>query len=302
MRAGEGEERRSQPISLAASVLLVVCCGIWGVNQVAIKVANEAIPPVLQATIRSLLASLLLIGLMLWRGQTIWRRDGTLIWGLSAATLFGLEFVALYIGLERTTASRGVVLLYCQPIAVAVGVHFFAKGDRLSRVKALGLAAAFLGVCLAMVGRGAGAGQGSLEGDVLCFLGGLAWAGTVILVKAGPLAREPAERVLLYQLAGSLPVLALFTFIRGERLHAWPEPMPLLAFAFTVVVVSFASYLAYFWLLSRYQASRVTAFTFLVPVFGVAAGALLLNEPLSGTLMVALALVAAGIFLVNRPG
>ncbi|KAB2850489.1 MAG: DMT family transporter [Hyphomicrobiaceae bacterium] len=216
-----------------------------------------------------------------------------------AALLFGLEFVALYIGLNLTSASRGVVLLYVQPIVVALGVHFFDRGDRLTALKTIGLTAAFAGVGLAMLSRGAHSG-GSFWGDFLCFASGVGWGLTVVVIKAGPLATAAAERVLLYQLAGSIPVLALFSIALGERLEAWPAALPLSAFLFTTFVVSFASYLAYFWLLNRYQASRVAAFTFLVPVLGVAFGAMLLDEPLSALLLSSLALVAAGIYLVNR--
>lgn len=285
-------------IGLGATVLLLVCCAIWGFNQVAIKVANQGFPPVMQAAGRSVLASGLLVLYMRLRGQRVFVRDGTLGWGALASFLFGLEFVALYIGLNLTAASRGVLLLYVQPIVVALGVHFFAKGDRLTATKTGGLVAAFVGVGMALLSRSAGGG--SLLGDLLCFAAGVGWGLTIVVIKAGPLASIPAERVLLYQLAGSIPVLTVFSWGLGERLDAWPGAWPLAAFLFTTIVVSFASYLAYFWLLTRYQASRVSAFTFLVPVLGVAFGAILLHEPISALLLVSLALVTGGIYLVNR--
>ncbi len=86
--------RATGGIGRAAGILLVVCCMVWGVNQVAIKIANEGFPPVLQATIRSVLATLLLLGFMRARGISPWQRDGTLAWGLMVGTLFELEFVA----------------------------------------------------------------------------------------------------------------------------------------------------------------------------------------------------------------
>ena len=286
-------------LGIGATVLLLACCAIWGFNQVAIKVANEGFPPVMQAAGRSVLAGGLLVLYMRLRGKPILVRDGTFGWGMLAAVLFGLEFVALYIGLKLTSASRGVLLLYVQPLVVALGVHFFAKGDRLTAVKTAGLAAAFAGVGLALLSRGAGAG-GSLLGDLLCFTAGIGWGLTIVVIKAGPLTSISAERMLLYQLAGSIPVLVLFSWALGERLDTWPAALPLSAFLFTTFVVSFASYLAYFWLLTRHQASRVAAFTFLVPVLGVCFGAMLLDEPVSALLLSSLALVTAGIYLVNR--
>ena len=76
----------------------------------------------------------------------------------------------------------------------------------------------------------------------------------------------------------------------------------LLAFAYTVVVVAFVSYIAWFWLVRNYPPTRVTAFTFLSPVFGVVAGNLMLGEAFTPSLAVALVLIAFGIYLVNRPG
>ena len=70
--------------------------------------------------------------------------------------------------------------------------------------------------------------------------------------------------------------------------------------AFQTIVVTFASYLTWFWLIRHYPATRLSAFTLLTPVFGLLFGALLLGEPVTARLLVALAAVAGGIALVNR--
>jgi drug/metabolite transporter (DMT)-like permease len=67
------------------------------------------------------------------------------------------------------------------------------------------------------------------------------------------------------------------------------------------VGVAFITYLAWFWLVRRYPASRLASFTFLTPLFGVLAGGVLLNEPITNMLLLALVLVGTGIYLVNRP-
>ena len=81
-----------------------------------------------------------------------------------------------------------------------------------------------------------------------------------------------------------------------------PTPVVVAALLYQAVVVAFASYLAWFWLLTRYPAAELSAFSFFTPLFGMAAGALVLGEPVGPPLAVAMALVAAGIYLVNsRP-
>jgi len=64
--------------------------------------------------------------------------------------------------------------------------------------------------------------------------------------------------------------------------------------------VTFMSYLLWFWLLTRYPATQVQAFVFLSPVFGTGLAALLLNEPVGPRLLIGLAGVAVGIYLVSR--
>jgi drug/metabolite transporter (DMT)-like permease len=282
----------------ATMVLLSLC---WGLNQVAMKVANAGISPILQAGLRSVGAVVLLLLWAQLRGIRLGARDGTLGSGVLVGLLFALEFVLLYAGLTFTDASRGVVFLYVTPFFVAVGAHLFVPGDRLTRPKLLGLVAAFAGIVLAFGQSLARPAEGALVGDLLCLGAALFWAATSILIKVSPLLRAPAEKTLLYQLGVSAVVLPAASLLAGERGIFAPTPLVLGALAYQIVVVAFASYVAWFWLLTRYPASRLAAFSFLTPIFGVAAGGLLLGEPVGPALLGAVALIAAGIWLVNRP-
>src|SRR5690349_24555946 len=107
--------------------------------------------------------------------------------------------------------------------------------------------------------------------------------------------------MLVYQLGVSALVLPAVSLLLGEPGFVRPSPLVLLSLAYQIAVVAFASYVAWFWLVSRYPASRLAAFSFLTPLFGVAFGGLLLGEPVGPVLLLAVALIAAGIYLVNRP-
>jgi len=96
-------------------------------------------------------------------------------------------------------------------------------------------------------------------------------------------------------------VLPPVSYLMGEPGIMELSAPVLLAFAYTFTVVAFASYIAWFWLVRNYPPTRVSAFTFLSPVFGVMAGNLMLAEPFTPSLAAALALIAFGIYLVNRP-
>lgn len=288
----------------AAIALMLLLAAFWGLNLTAMKVTSEGIPPILQAGLRSLVAACVvpLLCRPLGLGFGDWRRDGTLPAGIAAGTVFAVEFVALYVGLAMTTASRAVIFLYGAPFWVALGTHYLVPGDRLTRAKAIGLAVAFGGLVLAFAdGLRAPAGPDALLGDLLCLIGGMLWAATTVMVKATALRRGPPALVLQYQLVVSVPILLLASPLLGEAWVIHPTPLVVGGFLYQAVAIAGVSYLAWFWLVSRHSASRLAAFSVLTPVFGVLAGALLLEEPLGGGFLLAVALVAAGLWLVNRP-
>jgi drug/metabolite transporter (DMT)-like permease len=288
-------------LDAAALVAIIGCCAAWGVNQVAIKVANTGISPILQVGLRSALAGVLVLAWARARGVRLFDRDGTLWWGLGAGLLFGTEFVVMYLGLVHTTASRGIVLLYLAPFVVAFGAHYLIPGDRLTLPKIAGLTAALAGLVVAMSEGFAEPGRPTLAGDLLSLLAAVMWGATTVFIRATPLKRASPEKTLLYQLAATAVILPPLSSFMGEPGITELSPPVLWAFAYTVVVVAFASYVAWFWLVRNYPPTRVSAFTFLSPVFGVMAGNLVLGEAFTPSLAAALALIAFGIYLVNRP-
>jgi drug/metabolite transporter (DMT)-like permease len=293
--------RTADRLDVRAVLILTACCACWGVNQVAIKVANSGISPVLQVGLRSLLAGVLVFAWARARGIKLFERDGTLWPGISAGILFGLEFLILYVGLEHTTASRGVVFLYLSPFVVAFGAHYLIPGDRLTVAKLLGLTAAMLGLMVAMGEGLAAPGRPTLMGDLLMLLAAVVWGATTVLIRVTSLRSAAPEKTLLYQLAVSGILLPPASWLLGEPGIVNLSAPVLIAFAYTFIVVAFVSYIAWFWLVRTYPPTRVTAFTFLSPVFGVLAGNIMLGEAFTPSLAAALALVAFGIYLVNRP-
>jgi drug/metabolite transporter (DMT)-like permease len=291
---------RRERIDPLAAGLLMACCVAWGANQVAIKVSLRGLSPVLGAGLRSLVAGGLLL-LWCWaRGQRPVQRDGTARYGALIGVMFAAEFALLYAGLRFTTASRSVIFIYAAPFFVAIGAHYLVPGERLTRLRGLGLALAFAGLCLAFADGLRLPTPRQLVGDALELLAGLLWAATTVVVKMRGEPRPSPERTLLYQLGVSGVLLTAVGAVAGDRPIDGVTPLVVAAFAYQAVVVAFASYLVWFWLLARYPASGVASFAFWTPLFGVLAGALLLGERLTGGLGIAAALVAAGIVLVTR--
>jgi drug/metabolite transporter (DMT)-like permease len=279
---------------------MVLLCTVWGFNQVAAKVANESISPLLQAGLRSAGATVLLWIWCAVRGIPLFSRDGSLKAGLLAGLLFAAEFGIIFYGLQFTTASRGILFLYTSPFIVAAGLHWLVPAERLHLPQILGLLCAFVGVFAAFAEGAASGGAQTWLGDLLLLLGAAAWGATTVVVRASVLIRIPAAKTLFYQLAVSAVVLPLTSWLVGEPGFTHPTALGLGLLAWQMVAVAFASYLAWFWLITYYPAMRLAAFSFLSPLFGMVFGAVLLNEHITPLLIVALALVAAGLWLVNR--
>ena len=289
-----------RPLSPGAAALMLMLCLSWGFNQIAVKLALPDIPPMLQATFRSAGALPVLLLIARLRGVRLFERDGTLGAGLFAGLLFGLEFVLIFRGLKLTSASRAVVFLYTAPFFVALGSYQFL-GERLRASQWGGLGLSFAGVALAIGVPQANVDADVLLGDLMIVGGGALWAATTLVVKATPLLRAPPEKALGYQVALSVPILALAAWISGETMTRVPGPLALSLMAYQAFWVVGLTFLIWFSLVKSYSASKLSAFTFITPLFGVIASYFIMHDTLTPVFGAAALLVIAGLYLVNRP-
>jgi drug/metabolite transporter (DMT)-like permease len=260
-----------------------------------VKATAGEISFVMQAALRSILAMLCLVVWARLRGIALFNRDGTLAAGLAAGALFAGEFVFIYGGLAYTNASRMSVFIYLTPALTALGLHFVVHAERLAPRQWLGVAAAFGGIFLAFA-DGFFSAQRTWLGDLCGVIAALLWSSTAVLIRATRLSHATATKTLFYQLAVSAAVLPLASLAMGERGMVSFSAAAAASLVYQGAIVAFASYLAWFWLLTRYLA----VLSFLTPIFGVLCGVVFLREPLTGYFAVAALLVAAGIVLVNR--
>jgi drug/metabolite transporter (DMT)-like permease len=291
----------SGPLSPGAIALMLMLCFSWGFTQIAVKLALPDIPPILQATIRSMgaLPVLLIVGWL--RGVKFFERDGTLAAGLFAGLLFSFEFVLIFRGLLLTPASRAVVFLYTAPFFVALG-SYQVLGERLSLSQWAGLGLSFLGVALAIGVPQADVDAKVLLGDLMVVGGGALWAATTIIAKGTRLRFAAPEKALGYQVALSIPILGLAAWLSGETLTRFPGPLALSLMAYQAIWVVGTTFTLWFALVKTYSASKLSAFNFITPLFGVLASYLIMHDALTPVFGAAAVLVMAGLYLVNRPG
>jgi drug/metabolite transporter (DMT)-like permease len=270
--------------------------------MVSIKFSNVGVPPLVAATVRNATAALCLWGLAIAMGRSVWMKGVDLRHGIIIGILFGLDFLFLYWGTAYTVASRAIIFLYTHSIWAAIGAHFFLKGDRLTPIKTSGLVLAFVGVVSVF-----GVKSGKLPpnywiGDLLEVLAALFWAATTVYIKRVASVRSIDHyQTLFSQLFYSIPVLGV-----GWLMLDLGKPIVLTApvmgaLFYQSLLVAFFSYLLWFWMIHTYAVSRLAAFIFLAPLFGVLLGGILQGDPLPLQLWIGLACVAGGIYLVNRP-
>lgn len=285
-----------------AGGLMVGLCMIWGMQQVVLKGAADDVAPMLMLALRSGIAAVLVAMLMLWRRDGLGVSAGNWRPGLVVGSLFALEFMLVGEGLRHTNASHMVIFLYTAPIFAALGLHWQLPAERLRPLQWLGIGIAFMGIVVSFAGRASGAEAADagrqLYGDILGILGAMAWGATTVVVRSSRLSNAPVTQTLFYQLLGGFVLLILACAVSGQ-LGFNPTPIAVGGLIFQAVLVSFVSFLAWFWLLRNYLASRLGVLSFMTPMFGILFGVVLLGEPLEANFVLGSLLVLCGIVLVS---
>jgi drug/metabolite transporter (DMT)-like permease len=291
---------RKDHLDTLAISLLLICCLFWGLQQILIKTTVGEVPPLWQASLRFVGATALLWLWCVWRKVPLFTRDGTLGAGLLAGALFAGEFAGIYLGLRDTTASRLTVFLYTSPFVVALLLPRFVPSEKMRAVQWAGLAIAFAAVAVAFSEGFSHTTARQLRGDALALAAGVLWGLTTLVIRTTRLASASPEKTLFYQVAVTAAVAPLLSLALGETWSLHYSAYAWTSITLQAAVGAFASYLAWMWLLRHYPATQMSSFTFLTPVFALVAGVVLLGEPLTLQLVLALCGVAVGIVLVNR--
>ncbi|MCK4986324.1 MAG: DMT family transporter [Desulfobacterales bacterium] len=292
------ESRAGDALDHKAALMLTVLCLIWGLNAVAIKFSNTGIAPIFCAGLRSVVATGCLLIWMTWKRLELF--PGRLKDGILIGFMFGAEFGLLYTAVLYTTASSAWILLYTSPFFHALGAHFFLAGDRLTVRKSGGLVLSFAGILILLSKHLGLASTQEFAGDLLAICASAIWAMTTIYIKRRLVAVISPYHTLFYQTLFSIPILFLLSFLFQETPIQKINGLILLSFAYQAIIIAFISYLGWFFLVHNYSVSRLSAFTFLTPVFATIAGILLLKEPLTLQLIFSLGFVSLGIYIVNR--
>jgi drug/metabolite transporter (DMT)-like permease len=290
--------RRNQ-IDAIGALLLIICSALMGVNQVLVKIINAGLHPVFQAGLRSAFAFFPVLLYALITKKTLSLQDGSFWPGILVGIFFGIEFLLLFQALDYTTVSRASIFFYTMPFWTALAAHFLIPGEKLTILRTAGLLLAICGVVLALSVNQSPASPDAFIGDIFCLIGAVFWSGIIIVARTTNLSKSTPEMQLLYQLAVSAVILLAVAPYFGELVRDL-NSIHVALFTFQVLAVVCFGFLTWFWVLSVYPASSMASYSFLAPVFGVFFGWLILGEQMTETIMIALVLVSAGVYLVNR--
>lgn len=283
--------------------MMLLLCAVWGLHQVAIKMAAPDIAPIMQIALRSGISAVLVACVIGCGWGDFNLRDGTLRPGIIVGVLFALEFLLIAEGLRFTSASHMAVFLYTAPVFTALGLHLFLPAERLGIHQWLGIATAFGGIATAFIGgtRFTGIDPRMLWGDFLGVLAGAGWGATTVIIRCTSLSEAPPTKTLLYQLVAAFLLLLIYAAFSGQAGRISMTRVAWISLLFQGIIITFASYLAWFWLLRRYLASRLAAFSFMSPLFGVSFGVMLLHDKVDSYFAIGAIMVLTGISIVSRP-
>ncbi len=292
---------RKTEIDSLAITLMVVCCAAWALQQILIKAAVNDFAPLWQASLRFGGSTLLLLIWCRIRRVRLLERDASLLPGLAAGILFCLEFICIYMGMRDTSAARLTLFLYCAPFVLALLLPRFIPEERVRPTQWVGLFLAFAALALAFGDALLKpAGDRQLFGDLLALASGIFWGLTTLSIRITVLARISTEKMLLYQIGTTALLMPIVSLMIGESWTAPGSGIEWVSLGYQMLIGSFATLLMWMWMVQHYPATGLSAFSFLTPLLTMVFSVLWLDEPLTITLVIALAGVSAGIVLVNR--
>jgi drug/metabolite transporter (DMT)-like permease len=293
----ERQPINNQEFSFLAGISTAFLCVIFGSNAVAIKLAFSGVGVFTTAAIRFSIAAL---AIYIWAratGQPLALKKGQLFQLLVLAALFAVQLSMVYFGLSKSNASRGTLIANLLPFWVLFLAHFFIPGDRITRRKFLGILFGFSGVAF-MFAENKGITADFRTGDLIILSATVIWSCSVVYLKR-IISAFSAFQVTLYSMVFSVPVFLLEALLWDTPMISKLDLKIIGAVLYQSLVTATFGFVTWNTMLQKYGAVALHSFIFIMPIAGVALGGLVLGEPITSKLLIALALIVAGILVVH---
>jgi drug/metabolite transporter (DMT)-like permease len=274
-------------------VWLLILGALWGSSYLFIKVAVAEVPPLTLVAARLVLGAAILWVLLRATGQSMPRSRA--MWG--AFAMMGLlngavPYSLIFWGEQYIPSGLAALLQSTMPLFTVLLAHLLANEERMTLAKVAGVVIGFVGVGLLMFS--------DLQlGQAAIVVSSVSYAGAAIFARSR-LRGQPA----LVSTTGQLTMGALFilplSLVVDRPFHVSPSAAAVGSWLGLTLLGTVVAYVIYYALIERTSATFVSTVTYIVPVNGLILGALVLSEPLTGTLLVSLGLILVGVLLVRR--
>jgi drug/metabolite transporter (DMT)-like permease len=284
-----------------AYLAFAIVCVVWGTTYLAIAIAIETLPTFLFPGLRFTLAGAILLGICLARGEKIPRRAAD--WAnlaLIGFLMVGIGNVAVVWAEHFVSSGFAALLVATAPLWMVILESMRKNGERVTLRKAIGMTVGFAGVGL-LVARGMGVAEFTglfIAGVVVLQLGCIAWNYGSIRSKYHPTDATPLVSASIQMLTGGL-IVTLFGLAVGDAARFSFTPRTLAAFLYLMIFGSIVAYGAYVYALAHLKTSTVSLYAYINPAVAVFLGWLILDEPLGPRAVLAMAVIFAGVAIVQ---
>jgi drug/metabolite transporter (DMT)-like permease len=301
LQEGSSSMTNDQPsnsdFTLIAGIFTVFLCVLFGSNAVAIKLALNGLGTFTTAGLRFALASLVIFVWAKISGHPLRLKKGQLPQMLTISLLFWIQISMFYFGLSQSNASRGTLLANMLPFHILFLAHFFIPGDRITKRKLFGILLGFGGVVSMFMEKEGLAGNFRL-GDMIILVATFFWACSVVYIKNIIHAYNPFQ-IVMYSMVFAVPLFFVEALLWDNAMIIQLDAKIIAALLYQSIITASFGFVAWNHLLQKYGAVSLHSFIFIMPIAGVALGGLILNEPITTKILLALVLIVCGILVVH---
>jgi len=290
-------EPSNQDLSFLTALFTIFLCTLFGSNAVAIKMTFHGVGVFTTAGIRFSIAAIVIFIWAKSSGKMLSLKKGQFHQIFVLSMLFWAQLSLFYFGLSKSNASRGTLLANLLPFFILFLAHFFIPGDRITKRKFFGILLGFAGVAFMFMEK-KGVTSDFRIGDVIILIGIFVWSCSVVYLKK-IISAYNAFQIVLYSTVFSAPLFFLEAFLFDSQMISNLDVKILAALLYQSLVTASFGFVTWNNLLQKYGAVALHSFVFIMPIAGVALGGLILGEPITPKIILALVLITSGILVVH---
>ena len=291
------QKSTNQKLPFSSAFFTAFICILFGANAIAIKITLEGLGVFTSAGLRFGMASLAISLWALSKHKPFKIGKGQFYHLLIIGVIFFVQLSLFYFGISKTNASRATLFVNLQPFFLLVLAHYFISGDQVSKKKLLGILVGFSGVAFVFLEK-KGVTSDFQTGDLIVLSAAFIWACNGVYTKRIIAHYEPFHLVL-YPMMIATPLFFLEAVVFDGNMISEINSRVFLSLLYQAVVSGSFGFIAWITLLKKYGAVSLHSFIFIMPVAGVLLGGLILGEPITAKILLALLLIVSGIFIVN---